>query len=106
MNLEPREYDLLFRFITNANEFSVYDAKDKCVLQIKDLKETALSFGSGADNIMGFNLDGIHFDFPFYDYEIVSRNMITFFKKDGYILAILNYNDDGFNAIEELRNLK
>ena len=35
MKLEPQEYDLLFKFINNANEFSVYDAKDRCVLQIK-----------------------------------------------------------------------
>ena len=105
MKLEPQEYDLLFKFINNANEFSVYDAKDRCVLQIRDLKKSAITFGSGMGNIMGFNLNGIHLDFPFEDYEIASRNIITFFKKDGYALSVLNYND-GFELIQELGNFK
>ena len=44
MKLEPQEYDLLFKFVNNANECSIYDAKDKCVLQMRKLNKKRFDF--------------------------------------------------------------
>ena len=104
MKLEKIVYDLLFKFVNNANECSIYDAKDKCVLQMRKLNKNALTFGTN-DNVSAFNIPNAHLDFPFEGYEIIGRNMITFFKNDGYILAVLNYSD-GYELIKELEKLK
>jgi hypothetical protein len=71
---------------------------------MRKLDKNALTFGSNG-SVTAFNIPNTHLDFPFESYEIVGRNMITFFKNDGYILAILNYND-GYELIKELEGLK
>jgi hypothetical protein len=103
MKLEPREYELLFEFLNNSDSFSMYDEKNNCVLQMRNLDKNALTFTSAGNEIMAFNIKDTHFLFDFYEYE-VGGSTINFFKKDGYILEVLNM--DGREICDELYEMK
>lgn len=103
MKLDPREYELLFEFLNNADSFSMYDEKNNCVLQMRNLDKNALTFTSAGNEIMAFNIKNTHFQFDFYEYE-VGGVLITFFKKDGYILQVTNI--DSKEITDELYNMK
>lgn len=103
MKLDAKEMKLLVDFISNADEFSMYDEKNICVLQISRLKNNALSF-DGNNKISSFNIQDIHFEFSFENYEL-STGTIYFFKKDRYVLKVSNYGN-GYDIIPELERLK
>lgn len=104
MKLEPQEYNLLFEFLNNADFGVMIDDSDKQILRLERLRKSGLTFSSGGD-IMSFDIPNTQLIFPFEDYEIMGRNMIYFFKKDGYILSVQNYKN-GDEIIQELELLK
>lgn len=104
MKLDPREYELLFEFLNNADGCLMVDKSDNNVLRLENLKRNGLTFSSGND-IMSFNIPNTNFSFPFESYENMSRNVIYFFKKDGYVLEVYNYKN-GMEIIKELDDLR
>ena len=103
MKLNEREYGLLFEFLHTANSFSMYDEKNNCVLQMRNLERSALTFTSAGADISAFNIKDTHFLFDFYEYE-VGGSTINFFKKDGYMLEVLNR--DGREICDKLYEMK
>ena len=89
--------------MNNSDSFSMYDEKNNCVLQMRNLDKNALTFTSAGNEIMAFNIKDTHFLFDFYEYE-VGGSTINFFKKDGYMLEVLNM--DGREICDVLYELK